>query len=67
MNRALSSSPITPSQRKVQPPVTHFDPIDLSRDWKVTFDKTGVSETMQTLHSWADDEPEQILLRHGDI
>lgn len=33
-----------------------FSPIDLSHDWKVTLDKTGVSETMQTLHSWADDQ-----------
>jgi hypothetical protein len=41
---------------KVQPTVTHFDPIDLSHDWQVTFDKTSVSEIMQTLHSWADDE-----------
>jgi hypothetical protein len=41
---------------KVQPTVTYFDPIDVSHDWQVTFDKTGVSDTMQTLHSWADDE-----------
>ncbi len=32
-----------------------FDAIDLTHDWKVTFDKTGVTETMTTLHSWADD------------
>ena len=32
-----------------------FPPIDLSHDWKVTLDKTGHTETMQTLHSWADD------------
>jgi hypothetical protein len=40
-----------------QPPAPHayFEPIDLSHDWKVTFDKTGHRETMQTLHSWADD------------
>ena len=41
----------------MQTTVTHFDPIDLRRDWQVTFDKTSVSESMQTLHSWADDEP----------
>ncbi|MGB9031714.1 MAG: glycosyl hydrolase, partial [Acidobacteriaceae bacterium] len=41
---------------KVQTNVIHFDPIDLSHDWQVTFDKTSASETMQTLHSWADDE-----------
>jgi hypothetical protein len=34
---------------------TVFAPIDLSHDWKVSFDKSGSSETMQTLHSWADD------------
>lgn len=32
-----------------------FTPIDLSHDWKLTLDKTGHTETMQTLHSWADD------------
>lgn len=32
-----------------------FAPIDLSHDWKVTLDKSGYSDTMQTLHSWADD------------
>jgi hypothetical protein len=31
-----------------------FAPIDLNRDWRVTFDKSGVEETMQTLHSWTD-------------
>jgi hypothetical protein len=36
--------------------VTHFAPIDLSHDWRVTFEKAGESKTMQTLHSWADDE-----------
>jgi hypothetical protein len=35
---------------------TNFAPIDLSHDWQVTFDKTGIHETMQTLHSWADDK-----------
>jgi len=34
---------------------TNFEPIDLSHDWKVTLDKTGVNETMQTLRSWADE------------
>jgi hypothetical protein len=34
---------------------TNFAPIDLSHDWKVTLDRTGDVETMQTLHSWADD------------
>ena len=36
-----------------------FVPIDLSRGWKVTFDKTGATETMQSLHSWTDDEAEK--------
>jgi hypothetical protein len=36
-----------------------FAPIDLTHDWKVTFDKTGATETMSSLHSWADDEPEK--------
>jgi hypothetical protein len=37
-------------------PSAHFDSIDLSHGWKVTLDKTGFTESMQTLHSWADDE-----------
>jgi hypothetical protein len=45
-----------PQPDKVAPTVTQFDPIDLSHDWKVMFDKTGITEAMQTLHSWADDE-----------
>jgi hypothetical protein len=32
-----------------------FAPIDVSHDWKVALDQSGVTETMQTLHSWADD------------
>ena len=32
-----------------------FTPIDLSHDWTVTLDRTGYQESMQTLHSWADD------------
>ena len=34
---------------------TNFAPIDLSHDWKVTLDRIGVNENMETLHSWADD------------
>jgi len=45
-----------PIAQKATEAVTHFAPVDLSRDWKVTLDRTGVSETMPTLHSWADDE-----------
>jgi len=36
-----------------------FDAVDLTHDWKVTFDKTGATETMPSLHSWADDEAEK--------
>jgi len=36
-----------------------FAPIDLTRDWKVTFDKTGAVETMQSLQSWTDDEAQK--------
>lgn len=38
-----------------QRPHASFEAIDLSHDWKVTLDQNGFSETMQTLHSWADD------------
>jgi hypothetical protein len=31
------------------------EPIDISHGWKVSFDRSGFSEQMQTLHSWADD------------
>lgn len=31
--------------------------IDLSSDWKVTFTSVKQALTMQTLHSWSDDEP----------
>ena len=30
----------------------HFDPIDLSHDWNVTFDKTGARESMPSFQSW---------------
>jgi hypothetical protein len=36
-------------------PAADFAAIDLSHGWKVTLDKTGQTETMETLHSWADD------------
>ncbi len=36
-----------------------FAPIDLSRDWKVTIDKTGMTETMPTLRSWSRDEAQK--------
>ena len=43
---ALAEKPIEPAT---------FAPIDLTHDWKLTFDKTGAAETMQSLHSWTDD------------
>jgi alpha-L-rhamnosidase len=36
-----------------------FAPIDLTHDWKVTFDKTGATETMQSLRSWTVDDAEK--------
>jgi hypothetical protein len=41
------STPAAPA-----PAVANFAAIDLSRDWKVTFDKTGTKMTMPTLESW---------------
>ena len=37
-----------------QQAATPFAAIDLSHDWRVTFDKSGTGKTMQTLHSWTD-------------
>lgn len=45
-----------PVAQKATETVTNFAPIDLIHDWKVTLDKTSWSETMQTLHSWADND-----------
>ena len=36
-----------------------FAPLDLAHDWKVTFDKTGATEAMQSLRSWTDDEAQK--------
>ena len=44
-----------PLAQKETATATYFAPIDLSHDWKVMLDRTGFSETMQTLHSWSDD------------
>jgi hypothetical protein len=46
---------VAPSQTA---PDAVFAPIDLSHDWKVTFDKSGATEMMQTLHSWLEDGAE---------
>ena len=52
----FTDRPAPPPQQQAAAP---FAPIDLSHDWKVTFDKTGAKETMQTLHSWADEDTEK--------
>ena len=36
-----------------------FAPVDLAHDWKVTFDTTGATETMQSLRSWTDDQAQK--------
>jgi len=43
----------TPQQK---PAVTPFAPIDISRDWRIRSEKSGAGETMQTLHSWSNDD-----------
>jgi alpha-L-rhamnosidase len=47
------------AQAAEQPASATFTPIDLGHGWKVTFDKTGATETMQSLHSWTDDDAEK--------
>jgi len=47
----FTSNPALPPQQQA---AASFAPIDLSHDWRVTFDKSGTGETMQTLHSWTD-------------
>jgi hypothetical protein len=47
----FTGNPALPPQPQAATP---FAPVDLSHDWKVTFDKSGTGETMQTLHSWTD-------------
>ncbi len=44
-----------------QQAATPFAAIDLSHDWRVTFDKSGTGETMQTLHSWTDFAARNII------
>lgn len=34
---------------------TNFAPVDLNHGWKVTLDRTGAVEPMETLHSWTAD------------
>ncbi|MGA2569351.1 MAG: glycosyl hydrolase [Terracidiphilus sp.] len=41
------------------PDAKPFEAIDLTHDWKVTFDRTGATETMPLLHSWVDEEGER--------
>jgi hypothetical protein len=52
----FTDNPALPQQQQAAAP---FAPIDLSQDWKVTFDKSGTGETMQTLHSWTDYEAQK--------
>jgi hypothetical protein len=41
------------------PSAIPFDPIDLTHDWKVTFDKSGAMEAMPSLESWTAIEGEK--------
>jgi hypothetical protein len=52
----FSNRPAPAPQQQAAAP---FAPIDLSHDWKVTFNKSGTGETMQTLHSWTDYEAQK--------
>jgi hypothetical protein len=52
----FTGNPALPPQQQAAAP---FAPIDLSHDWKVSFDKSGTGETMQTLHSWTDYEAQK--------
>ncbi len=40
------------------PTEIHFDPIELTHDWKLTFDKSGAKASMPTLESWTNIEDE---------
>jgi len=40
-------------------PSAEFAPIDLTHNWKVTFDKTGTKQSMQSLHSWTVNEAQK--------
>jgi hypothetical protein len=51
------SNRVNPAPQR--PATRPFAPIDLSHDWRVTFDKSGTGETMQTLHSWTDYEAQK--------
>ncbi len=50
-----------------QQAATPFAPIDLSRDWRLTFDKSGTGGILPALHSWTEQRREEVLLRHGDL
>jgi hypothetical protein len=47
------------SPRPMMPATRAFDPIDVTHDWKVTFDRTGTTETMHSLQSWTDGDAEK--------
>ncbi len=46
-----------PAEKPIE--AAQFAPIDLAHEWKVTFDKTGATETMQSLHSWTEDQAQK--------
>ncbi|HEY4050590.1 MAG TPA: glycosyl hydrolase [Acidobacteriaceae bacterium] len=48
------------TQREVRKYAPPSSPVDLSHDWKVTFDKTGLSKQMPVLRSWSDDDATQF-------
>jgi hypothetical protein len=52
----FTGNPAPPLQQRA---AASFAPINLTHDWKVTFDKTGAAETMQSLHSWTDNEAQK--------
>ncbi|MFZ0337910.1 MAG: glycosyl hydrolase [Terracidiphilus sp.] len=50
----FTDNPALPPQPQAATPFAPFAPIDLSHDWKVTFEKGGAEEAMPALHSWTD-------------
>jgi hypothetical protein len=51
----IHGRPQAPEQQAALP----FSPIDLTHDWKVTFDKTGATATMPVFQSWTEIEAEK--------
>lgn len=52
----FTEHPVLPAKQQAPAP---FASIDLSHDWKVTFDKTHATESMPTLKSWTEFEAEK--------